>query len=58
MENTRKKVVIHDRGQEETHIWLLTADQIRLLERLHNECILDNAEVDFEVKEDSDIEAI
>lgn len=53
---SRKQVVIDDAGT--LRVWLLTEDQIRLLQKLDEMEVLCNAEISYSIKEDEDMEII
>ena len=56
MPEKRTKVVVHDNDYGNDYIWMLTDDQIRLMERMED--MLDRAEVTFSVCSEDMIETI
>ena len=55
---SRKKVAIHDRENNEHHYISLTAEQVALLEWLENEYIIDTDRYVWEILTDHDFEEI
>ena len=55
---SRKKVVIHDKEDNEHHYLALTVEQLALLEWLDTEYILDNDRYEWEVLTDHEFEEI
>lgn len=54
----RKKVVIHDKEENEHYYISITNGQLALLEWLENECIFDNDRYEWEVLNEHEFEEI